>query len=78
MRSPVPPIVQQITAALGRLRHLTRDYARTMPTAYYTSPEFTELEKDELFRKERICIGHEGEIPTAGDYFTTELVDEQL
>lgn len=78
MRSPVPSIVQQITAALGRLRHLTRDQARTMPTAYYTSPEFTELEKDELFRREWICIGHEGEIPTSGDYFTTELVDEQL
>lgn len=49
-----------------------------MSAAYYTSPDYLELEKEELFRKEWICIGHEGEIPRGGDYFTTDLVDEQL
>src|SRR5580700_853519 len=78
MRLSVPPIVHQIRAELAQLRHLTRNHARTMPAAYYTSSEFLELEKDELFRKEWICIGHEGEIPASGDYFTTDLVDEQL
>src|SRR5262249_26420472 len=50
----------------------------TVSAAYYTSPEFLELEKQELFRKEWICLGHEGEIPRAGDYFTTDLADEPL
>jgi choline monooxygenase len=49
-----------------------------MSPAYYTSPECLEVEKDELFRKEWICIGHEVEIPRCGDCFTTELVGEQL
>ncbi len=49
-----------------------------MSAAYYTAPEYLELEREELFRKQWICVGHVGEVPSAGDYFTTELVDEQL
>jgi len=49
-----------------------------MPAAYYTSPEFLAIERDELFRRQWVCIGHVGELPEAGDYFTTELVGEQL
>lgn len=49
-----------------------------MPAAFYTSPEFLELEKERIFRREWICLGHVGEIPKSGDYFTTELVDEPL
>lgn len=52
--------------------------ARTMPPVFYTSADFHHMEREELFRKEWICLGHVGEIPNAGDYFTTELVDEQL
>lgn len=78
MATPLPPIAQQIANQLAKLRDLPRHQARTMCAAYYTSAEFLELEKEELFRKEWICVGHEDEIPRAGDYFTTELVDEQL
>jgi phenylpropionate dioxygenase-like ring-hydroxylating dioxygenase large terminal subunit len=46
--------------------------------AFYTSSEFLQLEEDELFRREWICVGHEREIPRPGDYFTTDLVDEPL
>jgi choline monooxygenase len=49
-----------------------------MSAAYYTSSAYLEVEREELFRKQWICIGHVGEIPGAGDFFTTELVDEQL
>ena len=72
------PTVRKITDELRRLRGLPRAQARTMSPAFYTSPEFLEFEKEELFRREWICLGHAGEIPNAGDYFTTELVGEQL
>lgn len=49
-----------------------------MPPAYYTSPEFLELEKDHVFRKEWVCLGHVGEIPEPGDYYTTDLIEEPL
>jgi choline monooxygenase len=73
-----PPVVQQITDELAKLRPLSRVQSRTVHPAYYTSPDFLDLEKQELFRKEWICLGHEGEIPRPGDYFTTDLLDEQL
>ena len=52
--------------------------ARTMPSAFYTLSSFHELEKEEIFRKEWVCLGHVGEIPNTGDYFTSELIGEQI
>ncbi|MGB7260783.1 MAG: aromatic ring-hydroxylating dioxygenase subunit alpha [Albidovulum sp.] len=71
-------IVDTLRSELTLLHSLDRDQARTMPPAFYTSADFHEVEKDELFRKEWICLGHIGEVPNNGDYFTTELVGEQL
>jgi choline monooxygenase len=49
-----------------------------MPNEFYTSEEFLEYEREEIFRKEWICLGRVDEIPNPGDYFTTELIDEPL
>jgi phenylpropionate dioxygenase-like ring-hydroxylating dioxygenase large terminal subunit len=49
-----------------------------MSAAYYTSPDYLELEREELFRKQWICVGHVDEVSSPGDYFTTELIDEPL
>ncbi len=70
--------VDMLRRELRHLGALHRDDARTMPSSFYTSAEFLEVEKEELFRREWICIGHAGEVPKPGDYFTTELVGEQL
>ncbi len=60
------------------MQGLSRDRARAMPGAYYTSPAFLALEREKLFRKQWICVGHVGAVPMAGDYFTSELIDEPL
>jgi nitrite reductase/ring-hydroxylating ferredoxin subunit len=78
MRSATPASIRQIRAELALLTLVPRHQARAMSAAYYTSPEYLELEREELFRKQWICIGHLGEVPRPGDYFTTELIDEQL
>ncbi|MFZ2869324.1 aromatic ring-hydroxylating oxygenase subunit alpha [Zavarzinia sp.] len=54
--------------------------ARThaMPGGFYTDPTVLDLEKEKLFRREWICIGHADEVKAPGDYFTTELVGEPL
>ena len=70
--------VQDIREELTKLKSIAADQARTMPPAYYTSPEFLALEGEHIFRKEWVCIGHTGEIPNPGDYYATELVGEQL
>jgi choline monooxygenase len=70
--------IEQLRRDLKDLSKLDSSEARTMPPLFYTSPDFLELEKENLFHKEWICLGQVGEIPNPGDYFTTELVGEQL
>src|SRR6185437_15713981 len=50
----------------------------SMPGAFYTSESFAKLEKDRVFRSGWACVGHVGEIPNNGDYFTTEMIGEPL
>ena len=70
--------VRKIREELTEIKKLGPEQARTMPSLYYTSPDFLALEEEHIFRKEWICVGHEGEIPNAGDYYTTEVSAEQL
>ncbi|MEP3920740.1 aromatic ring-hydroxylating dioxygenase subunit alpha [Ascidiaceihabitans sp.] len=63
---------------LTDLKSLDRENARTMHPSFYTSDDFHELEREHVFRREWVCLGHVGEVPNVGDFFTTELVDEQL
>ena len=70
--------VQTIREELTNLKRISADQAQTMPPIYYTSPEFLALEEEYIFRREWICIGHVGEVPNVGGYYTTELVGEPL
>jgi phenylpropionate dioxygenase-like ring-hydroxylating dioxygenase large terminal subunit len=58
----------------------TRDLAeaRTLPPTCYTSEEFFAFEKEAIFSRAWLCLGHHGQIPTPGDFFTVTLVDEPL
>jgi phenylpropionate dioxygenase-like ring-hydroxylating dioxygenase large terminal subunit len=51
---------------------------RSMPPAFYTSPDLAEVERERIFRQDWVCLGHVAEIPAPGDYFTFDLVDEPL
>jgi phenylpropionate dioxygenase-like ring-hydroxylating dioxygenase large terminal subunit len=73
-----PQTVEQLRASLAALAGLARSQARAMPAGYYTSPAFLALEREELFRKQWICVGHVGEVARSGDYYATELVGEPL
>jgi phenylpropionate dioxygenase-like ring-hydroxylating dioxygenase large terminal subunit len=70
--------VWRLRRELTELCRLPASQARTMPPAYYTSEAFLALEREALFRREWICLGHAAEIARPGDYFTTELVGEPL
>ena len=39
----------------------------------YLSPEIFELEMRHLWRNTWIYVGHDSQVPNAGDYHTTEL-----
>jgi choline monooxygenase len=70
--------VDQIRAELSEIAALDADNARTMAPAFYTSPEFLEIEQEHLLRRQWLCVGHVGEIAKPGDFFTTELLGEPL
>ncbi len=72
------PTVRRLRAELAELRQVPREQARGLSAGFYTSHEYNAFERETLFRTEWICLGHVGSIPAIGDYFTTELVGEQL
>ena len=49
--------VGELRAALSEIRRLPATAARTMPAAFYSSPEFLALEKEAIFRREWVCLG---------------------
>lgn len=71
-------VVERLRNELTRLKSLPASEAVSMPPEYYTSEAFLALEKDYVFRKDWVCLGHEGEVAKPGDFYTTEIVDEQL
>lgn len=52
--------------------------ARTLPAGVYTSEEFYAFEKEAIFAREWLCLGHVSQIPQPGDYYTIQVGDEPL
>lgn len=75
--SNLSPVVKGILDALDTE---STDFttARTMPAEVYTSEEFYEFEKEAIFAKEWLCLGHVSQIPEPGDFFTIQVADEPL
>ncbi|GAB3626419.1 (2Fe-2S)-binding protein [Pandoraea terrae] len=69
---------RQLLDALTTLAVTSDRASHAMPGAFYTSERFAELERERVFRSGWACVGHVGEIPNNGDYFTTEMIGEPL
>ncbi len=52
--------------------------ATTLAQRYYTSPEIFEEEQRRIFSAQWICVGHQSQIPDAGDFFTATVARESL
>lgn len=52
--------------------------ASILPGEAYTSEDFFAFEVEALFRREWLCVGHVGQIPEAGRFFTLTVVGEPL
>ena len=68
----------ELRADLEAMLTLEESRSRPLPAAMYTSDDVAALERERIFLPEWVCLGHAGEIPNPGDYFTTELADESL
>ena len=70
--------VGEILEALAAIRDLDESQARSPPAGFYASEAFLELEKEEIFRKEWVCLGRVDEVAKRGDFYATQLLDEPL
>jgi Rieske 2Fe-2S family protein len=52
--------------------------AKTLPAAWYISPDVFAQEQERIFRSEWLCVGREESLPRAGDFFTVERAGESL
>ncbi|MBA3831359.1 MAG: aromatic ring-hydroxylating dioxygenase subunit alpha [Chthoniobacterales bacterium] len=52
--------------------------AKTLPQPYFVSPEVFNAEREQIFSKQWICVGHQSQIEKAGDYFVPEVAGESL
>lgn len=71
LTSPVP---------LEDLHSSTLDAGKVvaLPATVFSSGEFFEFEMNAVWRHEWFCVGHVGEIPKAGDYYTIRVGKDPL
>lgn len=58
---------------IHRTAVLSLEESTSMPPGAFTSEALLELEREQIFSKEWICVGREDELQLPGDYFTTEV-----
>ncbi|QGX97593.1 aromatic ring-hydroxylating dioxygenase subunit alpha [Roseovarius faecimaris] len=70
--------ISRLTAELAARAGKPAEEGYAMPAEYYTSPAFLAHEADNVLRRDWMCVGHVGELRNKGDYFTTDLLGEEL
>jgi phenylpropionate dioxygenase-like ring-hydroxylating dioxygenase large terminal subunit len=49
----------------------------TLPAWVYRNPEFYELERERIFKRSWLLVGHESQVPNPGDYMTLDAIGER-
>ena len=59
---------------------LTGDAANSnsLPARFYTDPAVVALEREEIFFRSWIFVGHVSEVAEPGDYFTTSVFEQNI
>lgn len=50
----------------------------TLPARYFTDPEIFRVEREKIFFRNWLFVGHISDVPEVGDYFTTEVLDQSV
>lgn len=78
MPEPEHKVVSRLRNTLAEMQSLPSEAARAMPAPFYTSEDFLTLESEAVLGQEWMCVGHIGELASPGDFYTTDMLDEQL
>ena len=65
--------LEELLIALKRNADLPDELAEATPPQIYTSPEFLELELDEIFNQEWFCVGRIDDFQNPGNYVTAKI-----
>src|SRR2546430_15042191 len=52
--------------------------AKTLPQHYFIAPEVFAAEREKIFSKQWLLLGHQSEVANPGDYFVREVAGESL
>src|SRR6266496_2066325 len=52
--------------------------AKSLPQKYFVSPDVFAEEQKKIFAKQWLLVGHQSQIPTAGDYIVQQVIGESL
>jgi phenylpropionate dioxygenase-like ring-hydroxylating dioxygenase large terminal subunit/AcrR family transcriptional regulator len=69
-RIDLPDSVDATSTASGLLHE-------TLPAWVYRSPEFYELEREYIFKRNWLMVGHVSQVPNPGDYITLDAIGER-
>ncbi len=75
-----PHVIAEARRILSDVDHVTDPVAtaRLLPSEVYTSETFWQFEKEAIFMREWLCIGHVGEVPEPGDQLPMTIVGEPI
>src|SRR6478736_7672846 len=51
---------------------------KSLPSSYYTTPEFFSREQSFIFSTEWLCAGREEDLPTPGNHAVLEIANESI
>ena len=69
---------KQATRALRKARTSATVGAKSLPQKYFVSPEVFADERLKIFAEEWLLVGHQSQIPNAGDFFIATIANESL
>jgi glycine betaine catabolism A len=69
---------KQATRALRKARNSATVGAKSLPQKYFVSPEVFADEQHKIFAEEWLLVGHQSQIPNAGDFFIATIANESL
>src|SRR5438093_5868601 len=69
---------RQARHAFRKTARIPSPSAKSLPQKYFVSPDIFVKEQAEIFSKEWLLVGHQSQIPDAGDYVVQEVIGESL
>src|SRR6516165_4720099 len=69
---------KQVTRAVHKTSKRLEVAAKSLPQKYFVSPEVFAAERKKIFAENWLLVGHQNQIPRAGDYIVRRVNEESL